>query len=74
MLCVLGQWVPSDADDPEAAKERGLEPIQGPPLNLMGMGDGQKTRSTVQYKVLLFDTGGGRWRWLPTAWTTSCYR
>jgi hypothetical protein len=36
----------------------GLEPIPGPPLNLMGVGDSQKTRSTVRYKVPLFDTGG----------------
>jgi hypothetical protein len=42
----------------KAAREMGLEPIPGPPLNLMGVGDSQKTRSTVRYKVPLFDTGG----------------
>jgi hypothetical protein len=36
----------------------GLKPIPGPPLNLMGVGNGQKTRSTVRYKVPLVDTGG----------------
>jgi hypothetical protein len=41
----------------KAAREMGLEPILGPPLNLMGVGDSQKTRSTVRYKVPLFDTG-----------------
>ena len=43
----------------KAAREMGLEPIPGPPLNLMGVGDSQKTRSTVRYKIPLFDTGGG---------------
>ncbi len=42
----------------KAAREMGLEPIPGPPLNLMGVGDSQKTRSTVRYKIPLFDTGG----------------
>jgi hypothetical protein len=42
----------------EAAKGMGLEPIPGPPLNLMGVGNSQKTRSTVRYKILLVDTGG----------------
>jgi hypothetical protein len=42
----------------KAAREMGLEPIPGPPLNLMGVGDSQKTRSTVWYKIPLFDTGG----------------
>ncbi len=42
----------------KAAKDMGLEPIRGPPLNLMGVGNGQKTRSTVRYKVPLVDTGG----------------
>jgi hypothetical protein len=42
----------------EAAKDMGLEPIPGPPLNLMGVGNGQKTKSTVRYKVPLVDTGG----------------
>jgi hypothetical protein len=41
----------------KAAREMGLEPIPGPPLNLMGVGDSQKTRSTVRYKIPLFDTG-----------------
>jgi hypothetical protein len=36
----------------------GLEPNPRPPLNLMGVGNGQKTRSTVQYKVPLVDTRG----------------
>ncbi len=36
----------------------GLEPIPGPPLNLMGVGDSQKARSTVRYKIPLFDTRG----------------
>jgi hypothetical protein len=36
----------------------GLKPIPGPPLNLMGVGNGQRTRSTVRYKVPLVDTGG----------------
>jgi hypothetical protein len=36
----------------------GLEPIPGPPLNLRGVGDSQKTRSTVRYKIPLFDTRG----------------
>jgi hypothetical protein len=42
----------------EAAKDMGLKPIPGPPLNLMGVGNGQKTRSTVRYKIPLVDTGG----------------
>jgi hypothetical protein len=42
----------------KAAREMGLEIIPGPPLNLMGVGDSQKTRSTVRYKIPLFDTGG----------------
>ncbi len=42
----------------KAAKEMGLEPISGSPLNLMGVGGSQKTKSTVQYKIMLFDTGG----------------
>jgi hypothetical protein len=42
----------------EAAKDMGLKPIPGPPLNLMGVGNGQRTRSTVRYKVPLVDTGG----------------
>jgi hypothetical protein len=42
----------------EAAREMGLEPIPGPPLNLMGVGGSQKTWSTVRYKIPLFDTGG----------------
>ena len=42
----------------KAAKEMGLEPILGEPLNLMGVGGSQKTKSTVRYKILLFDTGG----------------
>jgi hypothetical protein len=42
----------------EAAKDMGLEPIPGPPLNLMGVGNSQKTRSTVRYKIPLVDTGG----------------
>jgi hypothetical protein len=41
-----------------AAKELGLKPIPGPPLNLMGVGSGQRSRSSVRYKVLLVDTGG----------------
>jgi hypothetical protein len=42
----------------KTAKEMGLKPIQGPPLNLMGVGNSQKTRSTVRYKIPLVDTGG----------------
>jgi hypothetical protein len=42
----------------QAAKEMGLEPIPGLPLDLMGVGDSQKTRSTVRYKIPMFDTGG----------------
>jgi hypothetical protein len=42
----------------EAAKEMGLKPIPGPPLNMTGVGNSQKTRSTVRYKILLVDTGG----------------
>ncbi len=42
----------------KAAREMGLEPIPGPPLKLMGVGDSQKTRSTVRYKIPLFDIGG----------------
>jgi hypothetical protein len=42
----------------KAAREMRLEPIPGPPLNLMGVGDSQKTRSTVRYKVPLVDTVG----------------
>jgi hypothetical protein len=42
----------------EAAKDMGLKPIPGPPLNLMGVGNSQKTRSTVRYKIPLVDTGG----------------
>jgi hypothetical protein len=42
----------------KAAKEMGLKPISGPPLNLMGVGNSQKTRSTVRYKIPLLDTGG----------------
>jgi hypothetical protein len=42
----------------KTAKEMGLKPIQGPPLNLMGVGDNQKTRSTVRHKIPLVDTGG----------------
>jgi hypothetical protein len=42
----------------KAAKEMGLEPIPGEPLNLMRVGGSQKTRSTVRYKIPLFDTGG----------------
>jgi hypothetical protein len=42
----------------EAAKGMGLEPIPGPPLNVRGVGDSQKTRSTVRYKIPLHDTGG----------------
>jgi hypothetical protein len=42
----------------KAAREMGLETIPGPPLNLMGVGDSQKTKSTVRYKIPLFDTGG----------------
>jgi hypothetical protein len=41
-----------------AAKGMGLKPIPGPPLNLMGVGNGQRTRSTVRYKVPMVDTGG----------------
>ena len=41
-----------------AAKEMGLKPIPGEPLNLMGIGGSQKTKSTVRYKIPLFDTGG----------------
>ncbi len=41
-----------------AAKGLGLKPIPGPPLNLMGVGNGQRTRSSVRYKVPLVDTGG----------------
>jgi hypothetical protein len=41
-----------------ATKGMGLKTIPGPPLNLMGVGNGQRTRSTVRYKVPLFDTGG----------------
>jgi hypothetical protein len=41
-----------------AAKGMGLKPIPGPPLNLMGVGNGQRTRSMVRYKVPLVDTGG----------------
>jgi hypothetical protein len=41
-----------------AAKGLGLKPIPGPPLNLMGVENGQRTRSTVRYKVPLVDTGG----------------
>jgi hypothetical protein len=41
-----------------AAEGMGLKPIPGPPLNLMGVGNGQRTRSTVRYKVPLVDTGG----------------
>jgi hypothetical protein len=42
----------------KAAREMGLEPIPGPPLNLTGVGDSQKTRSTVRYKVPLVNTRG----------------
>jgi len=42
----------------EAAKDMGLKPIPGPPLNRMGVGNSQKTRSTVRYKIPLVDTGG----------------
>ncbi len=42
----------------KAAREMGLEPTPGPPLKLMGVGDSQKMRSTVRYKIPLFDTGG----------------
>ncbi len=42
----------------EAAKDMGLKPIPGPPLNLMGVGNSQKTRSTVRYKIPLVNTGG----------------
>jgi hypothetical protein len=42
----------------KAAREMGLEPIPGEPLNLMGVGGSQKTKSTVRYKIPLFDTGG----------------
>ncbi len=42
----------------EAARGMRLEPIPGPPLNLKGVGDSQRTRSTVRYKIPLFDTGG----------------
>jgi hypothetical protein len=52
----------------KAAREMGLEPIPGPTLNLMGVGDSQKTRSTVRYKVSLVDTGG---RTVEVAQTTS---
>jgi hypothetical protein len=31
-----------------ATKSMGLKPIPGPPLNLMGVGNGQRTRSTVR--------------------------
>jgi len=41
-----------------AAKGLGLKPIPGPPLNLMGVGNGQRSRSSVRYKVPLVDTGG----------------
>jgi hypothetical protein len=47
-----------------AAKGLGLKPIPGPPLNLMGVGNGQQTRSTVRYKVPLVDTG---WRTVEVA-------
>jgi hypothetical protein len=47
-----------------AAIGLGLKPIPGPPLNLMGVGNGQRTRSTVRYKVPLVNTGGGQWKWL----------
>ncbi len=42
----------------EAAKDMGLKPIPGLPLNLMDVGNSQKTRSTVRYKIPLVDTGG----------------
>ena len=42
----------------KAARGMRLEPIPGPPLNLKGVGDSQRTRSTVRYKIPLFDTGG----------------
>ncbi len=42
----------------KAAKEMGLKPTLGPPLNLMGVGNSQKTRSRVRYKVPLVNTGG----------------
>jgi hypothetical protein len=42
----------------KAAREMGLEPIPGEPLNLMGVGGSQKTKSTVRYKIPLFDTRG----------------
>jgi hypothetical protein len=42
----------------KAAKEMGLKPIPGEPLNLMCVGGSQKTKSTVRYKIPLFDTGG----------------
>jgi hypothetical protein len=58
MLGVLGQWVPSDTDDPQSGQGNGAGANPGAALNLMGVGDSQKTRSTVQYKVPLFDTGG----------------
>jgi hypothetical protein len=42
----------------KAAKDMGLKPIPGPPVNLVGVGNSQKTRSTVRYQIPLVDTGG----------------
>ncbi|MFN9908986.1 MAG: hypothetical protein ACK56F_23165, partial [bacterium] len=41
-----------------AAKGLGLKPIPGTPLNLMGVGNGQRSRSSARYKIPLVDTGG----------------
>ncbi len=42
----------------KTAKEMGLKLIQRPPLKLMGVGDSQKTRSMVRYKIPLVDIAG----------------
>jgi hypothetical protein len=51
----------------KAAKEMRLEPIPGPPLNLMGVGDSQKTSLQCGTKSRWSTPGGGRWRMLPMA-------
>ena len=58
MLGVLGQWVPKDADDPQSSQGNGAGANPGAAPKPEGVGDSQKTRSTVRYKVPLFDTGG----------------
>ena len=57
MLGVLGQRVPKDADDPQSSQGNGAGANPGAAPKPEGVGDSQKTRSTVRYKVPLFDTG-----------------